>query len=92
MKQVKLRWIATEGLENKLFLADVFEAERSRQLKRRALERMGIQVRDGESPSDAWLRAMCEENGLEFRLPVPEELRRAIFETPGALRFFFWLA
>ncbi|MFW9770327.1 MAG: hypothetical protein ACFFEM_16030 [Candidatus Thorarchaeota archaeon] len=60
--------------------------------KQRALERLGITPRDGETPFNAWLRAMCEENNLPNSRPVPREIADAIVQNPSASRFMWLLA
>lgn len=72
----------------------IFEAldpNRAAEVKVRALERLGIQARDGETPLEAWLRAMCEENGLEYTRPCPRVLADAILDS-GAARFAWFLS
>ena len=59
-------------------LYEALEPERAAEVKLRALERLGIVPHDGETPLQAWLRTMCEENGLTFGEPVPRELADAI--------------
>jgi hypothetical protein len=61
------------------------------EVKLRALEHLGIVPRDGEWPLEAWLRVMCEENGLPYTLPVPRELANAILYS-RAQRFLWFLA
>ncbi|MEW6210616.1 MAG: hypothetical protein AB1631_19790 [Acidobacteriota bacterium] len=88
----KLRWLE---LSPDLFCASVLaEAMNKTSIpswKRRAVERLGIEIRDGETPSDAWLRAMCGENGIEFTEPVDRDLADVIRENVSCLRFFFAL-
>lgn len=62
------------------------------EIKRRLLSRMHILPGAGESYAHAWLRVMCEENGLTFSLPVPTELAHAISTCPGAARFLWFLS
>jgi len=91
-KEISIRWFDLQDEEFKgLLLADTFSKDKSESVKAKVLEKMNIQV-NGLDPFHAWLKAMCEENGLEYSLPVPRELTDAILENRGASRFMFWLA
>jgi hypothetical protein len=91
-KTIRLRWLDTDSkLACETLLCDALNPTFMQRWKRRALERLGIQMRDGESASDAWLRTMCEENGLEFKKPVDRQLADAILENASCHRFYFAL-
>lgn len=88
---VNIRWI---DLDEHMTISSLMVPEREVDvLKRKVLGRLGITIGEGEKPYRAWLRAMCEENGLEFSIPVPREVADAILEGERSLkRFNFWLA
>ena len=91
-KEIRLRYLEVDGeMMRAIILAEVLAKEQVEEVKRKALEKLGIRLRDGEKPSDAWLRAMCEENGFEFGKPVPPEIAEAITNSANVYRFYFWL-
>lgn len=87
---VTLRFYEIRDLARWL-VAEAQEPGQAEERKRAAVERLGIAVQPGDSASQAWLRAMCEENGFAYALPVPEALSAAIREHRPAFRFYFWL-
>jgi hypothetical protein len=91
MKSITLRLFDVDTIIGDSLLA---EARRNTldKIKDRVLQSMGITRKEGEKPIEAWLRAMAEENGLPFSLPVVPELREAVKGSPQAMRFLFWLA
>lgn len=72
-------------------LYEALDPTQAAEIKLRALERLGIVPRDDETPLQAWLRVMCEENGLPYTQPVPQELADAILDSDAA-RFVWFLA
>lgn len=72
-------------------LLDALHPETSKELKFKSLKTLHIEPKDNEKPSDAWLRTMCAENGLEFTRPVPRPMADALQEQSGAFKFYFWL-
>lgn len=63
-----------------------------RNIKVRAVEKLGGTVADGEEPVDAWGRYIHEINGLEFSKPYHPAIVNAIRSNAEAYRFFFFLA
>ena len=92
--EVKLRYleVSPKGLADEL--ADsAFHPAETRDAKAQILkERLGIEVKPGETPLEAWLRAMAEENGLPVQTPAHPAIREAILFNPEAIRFIWWLA
>jgi len=72
-------------------LMDALHADHSLNLKWRSILRLGIKVLPGDDPSDAWLRAMCDENGEPYTTPVSHELASALVSCRPAYVYFFWL-
>ena len=66
--------------------------EQARAQAWRLLERMGIAGVEGESPLEAWLRAMCAENGLAWSIPVPDALTECIRSDRAAAQWVWFLA
>jgi len=90
---VTLRWIDVDRAIGDMLLAEALGGQDATQgAKDKALARLGITRAEGERPLTAWLRAMAQENGLPVAVPSVPELRRAVENTPGAMRFVFWLA
>ena len=91
---VRLRYleIITKGLMNEVvdsaFRPGVTQAAKIKILR----EKLGIEVKPGETPLEAWLRAMAEENGLPVQTPAHPAIREAILFDPDARRFVWWLA
>ncbi len=92
MDTVTLRWIDVDKIIGELLLAEAFGQDTAQEFKDKALARLGIAKAAGEKPLTAWLRTMAEENGLPVAVPATPELRRAVEESAGAMRFVFWLA
>ena len=91
-RSVTLRWIDVDNVIGESLLAEAFSKDTLQATKDKALTRLGIARAEEEKPLTAWLRAMAEENGLPIAVPAVAELRRAVEESAGALRFVFWLA
>jgi hypothetical protein len=92
MDGITLRWIDVDKILGESLLAEAFGQDSTREFKDRALAQLGITRAAGEKPLTAWLRAMAEENGLPVAVPAVPELRRAVEESAGVMRFVFWLA
>ena len=91
-KEIKLRYLEVDAkMLEATIVAEMWAKEQMEEARRKALQNLGIELRDGEKPSDAWLRAMCEENGFEFSKPVPPEIANAIINNINVYRFYFWL-
>jgi len=89
---VTLRWIDVDNIIGESLLAEAFGKDTLQATKDKALTKLGITRTEGEKPLIAWLRTMAEENGLPVTVPAVAELRRAVEESAGAMRFVFWLA
>jgi hypothetical protein len=89
---VTLRWIDVDNIIGESLLAEAFNKDTLQATKDKALTKLGIARAEEEKPLTAWLRAMAEENGLPVAVPAVAELRRAVEESAGAMRFVFWLA
>jgi hypothetical protein len=92
MENVSLRWIDVDDIVGVSLLAEAFGKDILQETKDKALTKLGITRAEGEKPLTAWLRAMAEENGLPVAAPAAPELRRAVEESAGVMRFVFWLA
>jgi len=92
MDTVTLRWLDVDKILGESLLAEAFGQDTAQEFKDKALVRLGIAKANGEKPLSAWLRVMAEENGLPVVVPATPELRRAMEESAGAMRFVFWLA
>ena len=92
MEGIALRWIDVDGIIGDSLLAEAFGQDAAQAFKDKALARLGIARAEEEKPLAAWLRAMAEENSLPVTVPAVPDLRRAVENTPGVLRFVFWLA
>lgn len=93
-KSIKIRWIETGDLMIKtelLATAIMGQPVELSATKAKALGRLGIHVREGEEPLDAYIRAMCEENGVPYTIPAPTEISDAITYSEAS-RFVWWLA
>lgn len=88
---IKLRFLNIEHIGPSLLL-DAINPQESREIKLRAVRRLGIEPRANESPLHAWLRHLSELNGKPFQLPVDSDLSDAIASDAGARRFLWWLA
>ena len=55
--------------------------------KWRALSRLGIKRVGSDTPLRAWIRAMCEENGLEVSFPAPTPILNTIV---GPVQQWVW--
>jgi hypothetical protein len=87
---IKLRYLdIDQKLAMDTMLSDAYGNKT--EYKRHWVEKLGIIIQEGESPSNAWLRAMSEENGFEFTLPVDRRLSSAIRNFPTCYRFYFCL-
>jgi hypothetical protein len=86
---VKLRFFDIDSGNSLLF--DVFNPSESRALKLRALARLGITPREGETPLNAWCRVMAEENGLPVQIPAHKAIADAVLFS-SAQKFVFFLA
>lgn len=80
-----------EDFASRALVADALAPERSLLSKWRAIVKLGIHVEIGDDPGDAWLRAMCQENGEEFTRPVSAELAGALVSSGAPYRFYWWL-
>jgi len=80
-----------DGFVADSLLADALAPDRSLNLKWRSILKLGIKVLPGDTPDDAWLRAMCEENGEPFTTPVPYPIADALVNCRAAYAFYFWL-
>ena len=89
---VTLRWIDVDNIIGESLLAEALCKDTLQATKDKALIKLGIPRTEGEKPLIAWLRTMAEENGLPVAVPAVPELRRAVEESAGAMRFVFWLA
>lgn len=87
--EVKLRFFDLPAGDS--LLLDAFNPSESRALKLRALARLGITPREGESPLDAWCRAMAEENDLPVQKPAHSAISQAVLFS-SAQKFVFFLA
>jgi hypothetical protein len=67
-------------------------ADVARERSWRVLERMGIAGVDGETPIQAWTRAMCELNGLDYRPPIGGFFAECVARDPELLRFLWVIA
>lgn len=56
-----------------------------------ALQRLGIERPPGRTHLQAWILAMCRENGLPERLPA-DEIGAAVAQDRVASAFVWWLA
>lgn len=91
-KYITLRWVEVDTILADSLLAEAFGQPVAQTIKDRALTRLSIARAAGEKPLTAWLRTMAEENRLPVAVPAVPELRRAVEESAGAMRFVFWLA
>jgi len=89
---ITLRWIDVDNVIGESLLAEAFSKDTLQATKDKALTKLGIARAEEERPLTTWLRAMAEENGLPVAVPAVAELRRAVEESAGAMRFVFWLA
>ena len=90
MAEIKVRWLdASQELINNSLIAEAFNDISD--VKRRALKKLDIECAAGMDPLEAYIRAMCTENGLEYSRPAPSELVDAI-QLSGASRFVWFLA
>lgn len=93
MDGITLRWIDVDRVVGDMLLAEALGGQDVTQgAKDKALARLGITRAERERPLTAWLRVMAEENGLPVAVPAVPELRRAVEESAGVMRFVFWLA
>ena len=60
--------------------------------KVKAVEKLGIEIHEGETPLQAWLRYIAEENGLLNTLPCDPKIKDAIYASPEALKFMFYIS
>ncbi len=60
-------------------------------LKDKALARLGIERLPGQTPFQAWIFAMCRENGLPEKLPATE-VGDAVIQHEDIKQFAWWLA
>jgi hypothetical protein len=60
-------------------------------MKDKALARLNITRREGESPFQAWILAMCRENDLPEKIPATE-IGDAMMSHSDVMRFVWWLA
>ena len=90
MAEIKVRWLdASQELIQNSLLAEAFSDISD--VKRRALKRLNIECAEGVNPLEAYIRAMCTENGLEYSRPAPSELVDVMMSS-GASRFIWFLA
>src|SRR5690606_2057635 len=89
-KEIRLRYFDVNGGDALRW--EALAPEESHQAKLKALDKLGIARVGEEKPGDAWLRVMCEENGLPYTQPVPREIAEAIVWDQAVYRFYFWLA
>ena len=90
MAEIKVRWLdASQELINNSLLAEAFSDISD--VKRRALKRLNIECSVDVDPLEAYIRAMCAENGLEYSRPAPSELVDVMISS-GASRFVWFLA
>ena len=88
--QITVRWLdSTQDLLHDSLLAEAFHDISD--VKRKALERLNIACKPDQGALDAYLTAMCAENGFPNTRPVPSELTDAILSS-GAMRFVWFLA
>jgi hypothetical protein len=92
MDGVTLRWLDVDKILGESLLAEAFGKSILQSAKDKALTKLGITRAEDEKPLTAWLRAMAEENGLPVTVPATPQLRRAVEESAGVMRFVFWLA
>jgi len=55
-------------------------------------EKLGIPRVGDDTPHQSWLRAMCQENGVPFTVPVDRGLADVILHDANLRRFSFMLA
>ena len=60
--------------------------------KRIVVERLGIEIQEGETPVDAWMRHLAEINNLPATKPCHPQIKDAICASPEAMRFLFFIA
>lgn len=59
--------------------------------KDKALKSLGIEHTE-DAHLKSWIRAMSEENDVEYTMPSHPGIADAIMGAPAAQRFMFWLA
>jgi len=91
-KEIVVRWLETsDHMIHDALLAEAKNGHESLLgIKVKALKLLGIEVEEGQTPSEAYLKAMCDENGLPFTLPAPFEIVDAL-QFSGAMKFYWWL-
>ena len=60
--------------------------------KLQVLGRLGVVPTEGERPLAAWVRAMSEENDVEFTVPAHPLIAQAVLENKSARDFMWFLA
>lgn len=91
--EIQLHFLKIEEKDlRKFILLEVRDPEGARALKIKALEMLGVQVLEGETPLQAWCRHLHEINGLQPQYPVAEAIKEAILSDPEAVRFMYILA
>ena len=90
---VKLRYLKVlQDATGKDCLLQMTNPDESLRLKRRALQALGIEMKEGESPLIAWSIAMALENGFEPRIAAVEEISKAVEKDPDAVNWVMYLA
>ena len=88
---IKLRWMAVDDLVGQSMVQEALKPGSLDDLKAKAIAKLGITRHDDETFGQAWLRAMSEENGLAYAVPVDRRLADVLRENISAYRFYFWL-
>ena len=60
--------------------------------KRIAVERLGIEIQEGEKPINAWLRHLAEINGLPVMTPCHPRIKDAIYASMETMKFMFFIS
>ena len=71
---------------------DAFDPVRSRLLKEKLLDKMGIQKLDGETFLQTYLRHIAELNGLPATTPVHPDIAELVFGESAVARTMWFLA
>lgn len=90
-KQIEIRYFDIDS-EAALLGDALLPRDRMDAFKRKAVEQLGITIREGETPLQAWMRAMHEENELPYSQPAHRAISDAVIQNAGPFRFMWALA
>lgn len=80
----RLRWMNTNPeLLADLIALEALDRDKALAIKRRAVTYLGIEIREGETPYDAWLRHLCAPSIQDWRRPSSRIPRWRVSISPS---------